>query len=475
MASVYKRGRDKGKRGSVWNISYDDENGKRRTVKGTTDKVVTQRIANDLEAQVIRRREGLEEPSEQRRRSERKRPIGEHLAEFMDHLSGKRNSAQHLSESRSQIQETIARCGWNTINDITAQSFQGYLRELAQPDEEGSKGRSARTINKRRTAVRGFTKWLVNHGRLSADPLASVLPVRQSDDRRHERRALTDDEAVRLILAAETGPAIRGLSGQDRAMLYRLAIGTGLRLGELLSLKPESFDLHDERGTVCLEAASSKRRKQDRLPLPRELIAPLAYWLSRRQPGSPLWTLKGHHGAEVIRKDLYTAGIVWDTPGAVLDFHALRHTFVTRLARSGMPVKTAQELARHSDPRLTMNVYSHIEMVEKQDAIDSLPSLNDSVLAAHWQRGGDAASPGGTGPVTTRDGGESVAGSDEGTEVSDSQRSRHHESGRGSGKRSERDSNPRYRQYQYNGLAIRPLQPLGHRSGGPVNSGQGEG
>ena len=51
--------------------------------------------------------------------------------------------------------------------------------------------------------------------------------------------------------------------------------------------------------------------------------------------------------------------------GRYADFHANRHTFITNLGRAGVPPKTTQELARHSDIRLTMNVYSHTDLAER--------------------------------------------------------------------------------------------------------------
>ena len=56
MASVFKRGRDKKRRGSFWYVSFDDEHGKRRTRKGFTDKRATEQLANEIEQEVRRRK-----------------------------------------------------------------------------------------------------------------------------------------------------------------------------------------------------------------------------------------------------------------------------------------------------------------------------------------------------------------------------------------------------------------------------------
>ena len=62
--------------------------------------------------------------------------------------------------------------------------------------------------------------------------------------------------------------------------------------------------------------------------------------------------------------------------GRKLDFHCLRYTFATKLARSGISQRLAQELMRHSDPRLTANIYTDVTMLPTFDAVQALPWLN---------------------------------------------------------------------------------------------------
>ena len=56
------------------------------------------------------------------------------------------------------------------------------------------------------------------------------------------------------------------------------------------------------------------------------------------------------------------------------DFHANRHTFITNLCKSGVSPKLAQTLARHSDIRLTFDVYTHVDQIEQSVAVSTLPS-----------------------------------------------------------------------------------------------------
>ena len=77
----------------------------------------------------------------------------------------------------------------------------------------------------------------------------------------------------------------------------------------------------------------------------------------------------------MLRSDLEAAGIEFETEEGVFDFHALRHTFLTRLAKSGIPPKMAQMLARHSTITLTMDRYAHVTLHDQTTALESLPSL----------------------------------------------------------------------------------------------------
>ena len=62
-----------------------------------------------------------------------------------------------------------------------------------------------------------------------------------------------------------------------------------------------------------------------------------------------------------------------DEAGRKLDIHALRHSFCTRLARSGAPMSHTQLLMGHADVRLTSKVYAHLEAEATRGAIENLP------------------------------------------------------------------------------------------------------
>jgi len=100
--------------------------------------------------------------------------------------------------------------------------------------------------------------------------------------------------------------------------------------------------------------------------------------------------------ADMLKRDLKAAGIPYrDASGRVADFHALRHTFITRLARSGVAPAVAKSLARHSTITLTMDHYTHTLMEDERSALDRLPALapNGQEREVARATGTDDASP----------------------------------------------------------------------------------
>jgi integrase len=85
----------------------------------------------------------------------------------------------------------------------------------------------------------------------------------------------------------------------------------------------------------------------------------------------------------MIRRDLKRAGIPYvDSAGHFADFHSLRKTFITNLARAGVSPKAAQLLARHSDINLTMNTYTMLGVMDQAAAVEALPAVPTSGNAA---------------------------------------------------------------------------------------------
>ena len=71
-----------------------------------------------------------------------------------------------------------------------------------------------------------------------------------------------------------------------------------------------------------------------------------------------------------------------DEAGRQFSVHGLRHSFCTRLARTGASLEHARALMGHSDVRLTSRVYTHLEAEQTRGAIENLPPTTATTPAA---------------------------------------------------------------------------------------------
>jgi len=402
MATIYKRGGNKNRDGR-WYITYSVRPGVRRTVKGCRDKAATEALAKKLETEAWERGSGLiDARADQYARAELT-PLatknadgmvtGGHLAEFHATLLAKGTTAKQAELVLTRAAKVLELTKAVRISELLPSAVQVAMAHLRDAED-----RSLQTCNHYLRAIKQFSRWLRRDGRCRDDALAHLAGYNVKLDRRHDRRSLSDDELALLIEAAQGGKRLCGLVGPTRAMLYRLAVETGLRASELGSLTPESFDLTDlDEAAVTVAAGYSKHRRQDVLPLRRDVAEALAEFLADKLPGRPAFPMPDKP-VKMVQRDLAAARAKWlseegltdeerkrrnessflayrDTAGRVADFHALRHTFITRLAQSGIAPSVAKSLARHSTITLTIDRYTHTVIGDQRQALAVLPVI----------------------------------------------------------------------------------------------------
>jgi integrase len=368
MATIFKRGRDKGRKNKPYVIQYTDHEGKRQFAKGFTDKALTEQLAAKLENEVLLRKRGMIDPAQERLLAVKQSPIEEHLQAFDRSLAN--NTVKHRRLTMTRVRRVIQGCEFKTLSDMDGEKVVDWLNEFRDEEDIG-----ARTYNHYLQAADAFGKWLVLTKRLPGNPLVGMERLNAETDVRHKRRALTPEEFARLVQAArDFGVEVQGYDGETRARIYQISYLTGLRRGELASLTPSSFKLDDHQPTLTVEARSSKHRRKDTLPMHPELVTLVKGWIAGLGPEDPIFpNLAWRKTYTMVQKDLERAGIPYETHEGLADFHAAgRHTHITGLVRSGASIMEAKELARHADIRQTAK-YTHIGMEERAEALAALP------------------------------------------------------------------------------------------------------
>ncbi len=426
---INRRGPDGRIRASAkWCVGLRDHRGRSRRVAGYTDKAATEELGNKLVRLVAARaaRRLLDKdlatwveamhPTLRRRllaldlldpqAIDAAKPLMRHLADFHQALLDQGRTRDYADLVKARVGHVIAGCRFKLLSDIRPSTAERYLADLrrgaaASPadDEKRRRAISVQTAGHYVASLKAFCNWMVRDGRAAENPLASLRKQNPAADRRHVRRALAGDEAQRLLDATRDGPPRYGIDGPERAAIYWLALETGLRLSEIGSLRRRDLDLEGDDPTVGVGAGSTKNRRACILPLRRELAEHLAGLLATKLPEAPAFRVPARgHAAKLLRFDLDAARAAWlkeaehdaalraegersgflaarDDAGRVVDFHALRHTFITNLARGGVHPKVAQTLARHSTVELTLGRYSHVLVEDQRAGVEALPAM----------------------------------------------------------------------------------------------------
>ncbi len=427
-----KDGRNYLRPSKCWYFKCRDGKGTVRRVKGFADLKATEQLAAEMERTASRVRVGIIDPAEEHAR----RPLTEHLKDYSAALEAKGGTVEHVRQTVGRISALLAGCGFFFPHDAETAKASEWLNSIrrdsaavAIPQVDSftpaecakllgisgaavrsavkrlnlaatgngkartfplatvealvlnrSKGCGPETVNHYVRAVRGFFRWLVKAKRIGSNPLEYLALLNTTTDVRRARRELAADELRRLFTAARSSMrTFRGLSGADRYFLYLVAAGTGFRANALANLTPADFDLSE--ATVTLAARFAKNRRTKVQPLSADLAEALRGYLTGKNANMPIWGgtwASDHKGAQMIRIDLEAAGIAYAVEGPdgpeYADFHALRHSYLTLGGRSGIDLRTLQELAGHSKPELTAR-YSHRRLFDLAGAVAKMPNL----------------------------------------------------------------------------------------------------
>jgi integrase len=352
-----------------WVFDYQGPDGWVKGNKGYTDKEATLALAQRMERDAARAKQGLA-PTVDPARAQT--PYAEALSAWLDRLLHDNLDDTYVANMRRLVTKMAGGCGWTTLASIRADRAAAWLLDIKRngvPNQDGvrkPKPPSDRTVDQYLESSRAFLKWCVASGYLPEDPLASVKKVRRPK-RVRRRRAFSRDELRALLNVAST-----------RGPVYRIAALTGLRKDELRQLQWRDCRLDQAKPFIQLRPEANKSRREDRVPLNAGAAAALV--ALRPHDCDPLGLVfPSVPTLETLQRDLRKAGISYrDAEGRQADFHSLRYTFCTLLALANVPIRTAMELMRHKDPRLTLQIYTDAGQLDLDEAVSRLPDLSSS-------------------------------------------------------------------------------------------------
>ena len=274
--------------------------------------------------------------------------LASHLEDWSAFLKAKGNTADYVALVTSRARIVFDACGFKFWGDINAEQVQEQLAAMRDRKEGAI---SAQTSNFYLQAAKQFCKWMVRPARRATDsPLAHLSGLNVKSDRRHDRRAFALDELLYLLKYLPTAPIRAKMTGAERALLYRLAVETGLRRGGLARLTKSSFELDGDEPVIVVKAgAKNKYTAERRVPLKAATVELLRKHLANKLPeGAAFAVPPKQHSAKMVKSDLDGGRKAWlkesptpelraerekmdflrycNSSGRYLDFHALRHT-----------------------------------------------------------------------------------------------------------------------------------------------------
>jgi integrase/recombinase XerC len=273
------------------------------------------------------------------------------LAAFTRHLGAERGLSPHtlrayVSEAgRLAESPECARAGG--LDQVDPLGVRAYLAGFHRRHK-------ASTRNRRLAALRAFFRFRVRAGGRESDPTEG-LPGPKREHRLPS--PLSADECERLV-ESEDPTRDETLGVRDRA-LFELLYGTGLRVGELATLRVRDWD-----SDRCELSVRGKGNKERVVPVPAEARAALGRWLATRPKegllAQPLFTnarggrLSDRGVRLILRRRLLVAGI-----GRRASPHTLRHSYATHLLDADVDLRAIQELLGHERLSTTQR-YTHV-------------------------------------------------------------------------------------------------------------------
>jgi len=327
----------------------------------TTDK----RVAQQKLEEIVRRKQleaaGVLPPEAIREAAIA--PINTLLKEYLADLKALGRAEEYIYIVQKQIEKLVSECRWLTVKEVTPNSFSKW-RSVQR--------KAAKTLNEYLASMNAFLNWLKRNQRVGFNPLKSVEKVQANGRQVRKRRALTSEEMTRLLSVA--GP---------RKVVYLAAVFTGLRRGELEALEWGDLKLDAPKPFLSVRASTAKNRKDAVMMLHPDLLVEFKA-IRPKGAGSQERVFAGRvPSMEVFRTDLAKAKIRFlNERGYRADFHSLRHTLATNLALAGTAPRVAMEVMRHSDIRLTANVYTDAGLLPVSDAVTKLPSFGTKVATS---------------------------------------------------------------------------------------------
>lgn len=278
------------------------------------------------------------------------------------------------------------------LAEIKSIHLQRYYNDLY------ALGKSSNVIKNLNKLLKTFFNYALDEGYILKNPCSGKRIVIPGENKIIEKKVeVFSNEEIEILKSI--------LENHRLKTLILLALGTGLRQGELLALKWSDINFTTKELKVeksikqvnIIESDSSREYKTilqtpksknsiRTVPIPSNLISLLKKYKSQQlqeklKAGSSYidsdFIFTTELGTNIDARNLTRSyeRILKSANIPYKKFHSLRHTYATKLFEANVPLKTVQTLLGHSDISITANIYTHVMPKTKNEAVEKLNNL----------------------------------------------------------------------------------------------------
>jgi integrase len=291
---------------------------------------------------------------------------GQLLSEFVDKVFLPWSKANKRSSRDDELHANVicdffAGKTFDQISPLLVEKFKKQRRESVTRYE---RERTPASVNRELAALSRIFSLAIDNGILETNPCRKVKRLRENNER---RRYLTSEEEERLMAV------LTGRRAHLRPVVL-LAINTGMRRGELLSLMWRNVDF--QRSVI--HVTNTKTGKDRDVPMNSDVRYILLDL--QRQGKDEAFVFKNRKtGVNLIDVKRAFNGACVDAGIEDFRFHDLRHTAGTRLADAGADAFTIAEILGHATLQMTKR-YTHATDERKRKAVEALSNLPKKIV-----------------------------------------------------------------------------------------------
>jgi len=271
------------------------------------------------------------------------------LKKFLDYLAHQKDCSSHTIRAyETDLRQFLAFLRKKRIFSLREVDYPLLLQFLAFL--KGGDNCTEKTLARKAASLKAFFRFLSGRKIIQSNPALLLRSPRVPE-------RLPGFLTVKEMLKILEGPSGKNWqAARDRAIL-EILYATGIRVGELTSLKSRNVDMAEEMIKV-----EGKGKKERIVPVGRPAVNALIEYMERKPHRGEEKVFLNKYGKpltersveRIVDKYVRHAGI-----GRKVTPHTFRHTFATHMLERGADLRTVQELLGHESVTTTQ-IYTHL-------------------------------------------------------------------------------------------------------------------